>query len=97
MIKVIIERKVMPECIAEYERRAIQIQQLVLHVNGFITSEAFFNVRDPNHRYVIVSFDNEHNWHQWYKSDTRQDAIAEMMQMLEEPEKITIIETVTRQ
>ena len=96
MIKVIIERKVMPECLKEYEKRALQMQQLVFHASGFIASEAFFNARDHNHRYVIVSFDNEHNWYQWYKSDTRQEAIAEMMQMLEEPEKITIIEAVTR-
>ncbi len=96
MIKVIIERKVMPECIEQYEKRALQANQVVFNATGFISSEALINTRDPNHRYVVVNFDNIHNWNQWHKSDKRKEAVAEMMQMLEEPEKISVLEFLIR-
>lgn len=96
MIKVIIERKVMPECIEQYEKNVLDVHQIIFEVTGFISHEALINIRDPNHRYVIVNFDNIHNWTQWYKSDKRQEAVAEIMQMLEEPEKISILEYLIR-
>lgn len=96
MIKVIIERKVMAECIEEYEKRVIATNRLVFNEVGFISSEALVNTRDPNHRYTIVNFDNIHNWKQWYKSEKRAKSVAEIMQMLEEPERITILEYLAR-
>ncbi len=86
----------MPECVAEYEKRALHLHQLVLHVPGFVSSEAYFDVKNRNDRYVMVSFNSVHSWNRWHKSDARREASTEMMQMLEEPEKITILEAVIR-
>ena len=92
MIKVLIQRKVLPECIKEYEKRTVAVNKVVFSEVGFISSEGLANTRDPYDRWTIITFDNAHNWRQWYKSDKRCDLTAEIMQMLEEPERITILE-----
>lgn len=86
----------MSECIEEYEKRALAINKVLFGEIGFISSEALLNNNDPNHRYVIVTFDNNHNWQQWYKSEKRKKGVAEIMQMLDEPEKIVVLEYIAR-
>ncbi len=86
----------MSECIEEYEKRAMTINKMLFSEIGFISTEALLNNHDANHRYIIVTFDNIHNWQQWYKSDKRRKAVAEIMQMLEEQEKIVVLEYIAR-
>ncbi len=91
MVKIVIERKVMPECIEQYDKKSTEALQVIFRATGFISSESLQDTREPNHRYLMINFDNIYNWNRWYKSETRRNAVAEMLQMLEEPEKITIL------
>lgn len=96
MVKIIIERRVMPECQEQYDIKAMNALQLILRATGFLSSESLQDYKKPERRFVMINFDNMHNWNLWYKSDTRKQALGEMMQMLEEPEKITILQPQTR-
>ena len=92
MVKIIIQRKVIPEFQEQYDLYAMNALQLILRSSGFLSSEALQEYKHPERRYLVINFDNFYNWNQWYKSDTRKKALAEIMQMLEEPEKITILQ-----
>ena len=96
MVKIIIERRVMPECQEQYDIKAMEALQLILRATGFLSSESLQDYKNPERRYIMINFDNMHNWHQWYRSNTRKQALGEMMQMLEEPEKITILKPQAR-
>ena len=81
----------MPECQEQYDKKAMETLQLIFRATGFMSSESLQDAKEPHHRYVMVNFDNIHNWNQWYRSEIRKNAVAELLQMLEEPEKITIL------
>jgi len=91
MVKIIIERKVMPECIEQYDKKSMEALQVIFRATGFMSSESLQDTREPNRRYLMINFDNIYNWNRWYKSETRRNVVAQMLQMLEEPEKITIL------
>lgn len=96
MVKIIIERKVMPECLEQYDMKSMEALHVIFRATGFMSIESLQDAHKPHHRYVMINFDNIYNWNRWYKSETRRNVIAEILQMLEEPEKITILKPLPR-
>ena len=76
MIKVLIER-----VIAEG-----------LEQPGFISGESFRDLERPNHRIVMVTWQNRHSWERWENSQARFDSISAFAPMLQVEERITLLE-----
>ena len=96
MIKVIIQRKVIPDFLDQYNQSIRKVHRQVMSATGFVSSEVLQSAHNSNHHYSIVTFDNEHNWQQWYRSDKRQQTLGQILPMLEEPEKVSILKYISR-
>lgn len=92
MIKVIIERKVAPGLEPNYLEAIRHTLKAVLEAPGYISSESLTDVHHGNHRVIITNWTSISAWEQWQSSDARKQVVGEIAPVLEEPEKITILE-----
>lgn len=92
MIKVLIKRVIAEGLEEHYEAAARRIIQQAIQSPGFISGESFRDLERPNHRIVMVTWQNRHSWERWEKSEARRDSLNEFSPMLLEEEKITLLE-----
>ena len=92
MIKVMIERVIIPGLEEEYEDFSRRILQQAMHTQGYISGESLKDAAHPNHRFIFTRWQNETAWLKWKKSAERQDISANMAAMLAYEEKVTVLE-----
>ncbi|AQZ95332.1 antibiotic biosynthesis monooxygenase family protein [Halopseudomonas phragmitis] len=92
MIKVMIERVIAEGLEQPYEEVARQVLQKAIQSPGFISGESYRDLERPNHRVVVVTWLNRHSWERWENSPERQESIGPFSAMLQEQEKITLLE-----
>jgi|TARA_R110002051_G_scaffold11146_1_gene40959 heme-degrading monooxygenase HmoA len=92
MIKVLIERVIAEGLEQPYEEAARKVIQQAVQSPGFISGESFRDLERPNHRIVMVTWQNRHSWERWENSQARIDSISAFAPMLEREERITLLE-----
>jgi heme-degrading monooxygenase HmoA len=92
MIKVLIERVIAEGLEEPYEAAARKVIQQAIQSPGFISGESFRDLERPNHRIVMVTWQNRHSWERWEHSSARRESISEFAPMLMEEERITLLE-----
>lgn len=92
MIKVMIERVIIPGLEPEYETFARGILQQALHTDGFISGESLKNAEHPNHRFIFTLWRDRSAWEKWSRSEKRNEISGTISAMLTEPEKVTLLE-----
>ncbi len=92
MIKVLIERVIAEGLEQPYEAAARKVIQQAIQSPGFISGESFRDLERPNHRIVMVTWQNRHSWERWENSAARQESISAFAPMLMEEERITLLE-----
>ncbi|MFZ2290554.1 MAG: antibiotic biosynthesis monooxygenase family protein [Halopseudomonas yangmingensis] len=92
MIKVLIERIIAEGLEQPYEEIARKVLQATLQSPGFISGESFRDIQRPNHRVIMVTWQNRHSWERWENSPERLEYISLFAAMLQEPERITLLE-----
>lgn len=92
MIQVLIERHIADGMLSTYEDSSRHALQKTYAVTGFISAEAFTDVHDPNHKFVLSKWRNAQDWHRWAQSEERLELINLISPVLTQPEKVTLIE-----
>lgn len=92
MIKVMIERVIIPGLEEDYEDFSRRILQQAMHTPGYISGESLKDSAHPNHRFIFTRWQTLTAWQNWQKSTERQQIAANMAAMLAYEEKITVLE-----
>lgn len=92
MIRVLIQRIIADGLEHPYEEAARRVIQQAVQSPGFISGESFRDLERPNHRVVMVTWQNRHSWERWESSPERKESLSAFRSMLLEEEKITLLE-----
>jgi len=92
MIKVFIERRIAEGLEPNYENAIRNTLKAVLDAPGYLSSESLTDLRNKNHRIIITNWKTVQDWDNWYTSQARKDATAEISIILQGEEKITVTE-----
>ncbi len=92
MINVLIERQIAEDMLSTYEETAKKTLHQAYQAIGFINGETFADLQRPNHRYVLSKWRSVQDWQRWYHSETRREMMNQLSPLLNEPEKIALLE-----
>jgi len=92
MVHVLIERNIAADMLATYEENARQALHRTHIAPGFIAGDVFADVNAPNHRFVLCQWRSPQDWDRWYHSNERQELMNLIAPVLQEPEKVTILD-----
>lgn len=92
MIKIIIERRIMPGLDEEYEQAARQAMRISLGARGFVGGETLVEMEHSDRRLMITKWRNLRAWKEWYTSEARANAMQQISPLLTEEETIRIYE-----
>lgn len=92
MVKVMIERIIIPGLEPDYEDFSRSILQQALNADGFISGESLKDERHPNHRFIFTLWRDRSAWEKWSHSESRTQISGNIAAMLAEPEKVTVLE-----
>ena len=92
MIKVIIERRIMPGLEEEYEEAAREAMRSSLGARGFMGGETLVERGHSDRRLVVVKCRTLEAWNEWHSSETRAYAMQRILPLLTEDETIRIYE-----
>jgi quinol monooxygenase YgiN len=92
MIRLLIERR-LAEGSEERLRNAMRdLRREALHVPGYVSGETHRDLDDPRHFVVIATWRSREAWEAWSRSDKRRAIEDQIRPLLEEPEKVTVLE-----
>jgi antibiotic biosynthesis monooxygenase (ABM) superfamily enzyme len=92
MIRVLIDRQVASTLESAYEEFSRALLQRAVTANGFISGETLVDAQDPNHRITLCNWRSVTDWHIWYHSEERKQLMNELSPLMDQSEKITILE-----
>ena len=94
MIRVVIERHIRNGCFSDYiELIRDAKKQASTNHQGFIAGELLQEKTEQNHAVIISSWEDYEAWDKWQGSDDRAAVLAQMRPLLENDEKITVLES----
>jgi heme-degrading monooxygenase HmoA len=91
MIRVLIERHIAESLESAYEERSRLILQRAVSAPGFISGETLANAHDPNHRLTLSNWRSEADWDRWFHSEERKNLLTELVPMMDQDEKVTVL------
>lgn len=91
MLYVLIERQIAEGMATTYDEVARDMLQQTYAVNGFISGEAYEDMSNHNHRFLLCKWRTLRDWQRWLHSPQRADLINHIAPILQEPEKITLL------
>ncbi|MDR5874759.1 antibiotic biosynthesis monooxygenase family protein [Halomonas sp. CUBES01] len=92
MIKIIIERRIMPGLEEEYEQAAREAMRISLGARGFVTGESLVEMGHTDRRLMITKWRDLRAWNEWHGSEARASAMQRILPLLTEDETIRIYE-----
>lgn len=92
MIRVLIERTIADGLADYYDHTIKRTVSAVVAAPGCISGESLKDRDKPNRRIVMSKWQSLEDWESWYQSDARKTVIAEITPMLEDQERITMLE-----
>lgn len=94
MIKIIIERRIMPGLEEEYEEAAREAMRQSLDARGFVGGESLVELGHNDRRLMITKWRNISAWKEWYQSEQRARVMQQLLPLLSEEERIRIYEPI---
>lgn len=91
MIQVLIERRIADGMLSTYEENSRLVLRQSFSAEGFISGEAFSDINNPNHRFVLCKWRSSIDWNRWTTSDERLELMNLIAPILTEPEKVTLL------
>ena len=92
MIKIIIERRIMPGLEEEYEQAAREAMRQSLGADGFFGGESLVEQGRSDRRLMITKWRDLRAWKAWYNSEARERAMQHVQPLLTEAENVRIFE-----
>lgn len=94
MVRVLIERRIAGGMVEGFRLALRNMRLQATPKHGYISGESLQDHADPRHYYVISTWNSVRAWQEWEDSEARRRVMATIGPMLEEPEKITVLEPV---
>ena len=94
MVRVLIERHIVGGMVEEFRVALRNVRLQATHREGYISGESLHDAADPHHYFVISTWNSAAAWEAWQKTGARLQVMAVIGPMLEEPEKVTVLEPV---
>ncbi|NVJ59117.1 MAG: antibiotic biosynthesis monooxygenase [Gammaproteobacteria bacterium] len=91
MIRVIIERRLKQGLYDEYAAIIRKAKKEASRKSGFMGGELYFDQDDRNKIVIIAAWDNLANWQSWDQSKERKALTGELTEIMDGPEKVTIL------
>ncbi|GHA15947.1 antibiotic biosynthesis monooxygenase family protein [Oceanisphaera arctica] len=91
MIKVIIERHIAEGLEDAYLEKVRSLMLQITDRPGFLKGDAYRDMDQPNHFYVISNWENIGCWERWHDSPARQNMLSELSPFMESDEKCTVL------
>ncbi|MBR9912504.1 MAG: antibiotic biosynthesis monooxygenase [Gammaproteobacteria bacterium] len=92
MIIVLIERQIAEDMEPTYEASAKRTLHLAYQAPGFINGETFIDINNSRRRFVLSKWQSSRDWFAWYSSDERKAMMNELNLLLEQQEKISLLQ-----
>jgi heme-degrading monooxygenase HmoA len=92
MIRVLIERRIAEGLEHYYDSTIKRTVSAVVKAPGCISGESLKDANNASRRIVMSKWESIEDWQNWFQSDARRRVIAEITPMLEDGEKITMLE-----
>lgn len=92
MIHVLIERQIAEGMLSTYEQLLKTALQRTFVVHGFISGEAYHDVDNEHHRFLICKWRSIQDWQRWSHSQERKDLLAAMTPILATEERVVILQ-----
>ncbi len=92
MIFVLIERHIAEGMTSTYDKVARSMLQQTFAVPGFISGEAYADMHNNNHRFLLCKWRSLRDWQRWLHSERRAELINQFAPILTQPEKVTLLE-----
>lgn len=93
MIKIIIERRIMPGLEEDYEQAAREAMRASLGARGFVGGETLVEMSHSDRRLMITKWRDMRAWKEWYTSEARSNAMQRILPLLTEEETIRIYQS----
>lgn len=91
MIRVIIERHLKHGLYDEYAAIIRKAKKEASRKRGFMGGELYFDQQDRNKIVIIAAWDSLENWQSWDQSEERKSLTEELTNIMDGPEKVTIL------
>lgn len=92
MVHILIERQLHEGQLATYLEQAKIALQRTYVVPGFISGEAFADVYDENHRFLLCKWKTLEDWNRWALCTERKELLSPIHSILVQPEKVSVLE-----
>ncbi|NIB44403.1 antibiotic biosynthesis monooxygenase [Pseudomaricurvus alkylphenolicus] len=92
MITVLIERNIAEDMESTYEATAKRTLHLAYEAQGFVNGETFSDIQNPRRRFVLSKWRTARDWYAWFHSDARKGMMSELNLLLNDQEKISLLE-----
>ena len=92
MINVLIERNIAEDMESTYEATAKRTLHLAYEAQGFINGETFSDIHNSRRRFVMSKWRSARDWYNWFHSEQRRNMMNELQPLLNNQEKISILE-----
>ncbi len=92
MVRVLIERRVAEGMIQDFHLILQRVRLEAVQKPGYVSGESWRNARNKHHYVVISTWTSRDAWEDWEASEERRKMMVAVAPMLEEPEKVTILE-----
>lgn len=90
MIKILIERRIMPGLEEEYEQAARDVMRQVQGAPGFGGGESLVESGSSDRRLVITQWRDLRAWKEWRDSGPRQRILQRLLPLLTQDESVRI-------
>ena len=94
MVRVLIERRISEGMVETFHQTLREMRREAIHTPGNVSGESLRDTHDHHHYFVISTWNSPQAWQAWNASEGRQRVMARIGPMLEEPEKITVLELI---
>ncbi|MEW6488289.1 MAG: antibiotic biosynthesis monooxygenase [Thermodesulfobacteriota bacterium] len=94
MVRVLIERRISEGLMGDFQQALRRTRLVAVQKPGYLSGESWRDADDPNRYVVISTWTSRQAWDAWAASDARRVAMGEIRPMLQEPERITVLEPV---
>lgn len=94
MVRVLIERRIAEGMTGDFHQALRRMRLEAVQKPGYLSGESWRDARNPNHYVVISTWTSRDDWEAWAVSEARRKTMAVIGPMLDEPEKVTVLEPV---
>ncbi len=81
--KILIERKIKPDCVADFLELSLQLRALAMRHSGYISGETLASTEDANQRLIISTWHSLDDWKEWENNPERQEIARKMKKLLD--------------